>query len=54
LAAPNYQFEKRKRDLEKKAKKEEKRKRKLAGPAAETPDEATPPAADGTSDADAK
>jgi hypothetical protein len=29
LAKPNYQFEKRKRDLEKKAKKEEKRLRKL-------------------------
>lgn len=29
MAAPNYQFEKRKRDLEKKAKKEEKRLRKL-------------------------
>jgi hypothetical protein len=29
LAKPNYQFEKRKRDLEKKAKKEEKRRRKL-------------------------
>jgi len=29
LAKPNYQFEKRKRDLEKKAKKEEKKLRKL-------------------------
>ena len=29
MAKPNYQFEKRKRDLEKKAKKEEKRLRKL-------------------------
>jgi len=29
LAKPNYNFEKRKRDMEKKAKKEEKRKRKL-------------------------
>jgi hypothetical protein len=29
LPKPNYQFEKRKRDLEKKAKKEEKRLRKL-------------------------
>jgi hypothetical protein len=29
LAKPNYQFEKRKRDIEKKAKKEEKRLRKL-------------------------
>ena len=29
MAKPNYQFEKRRRDLEKKAKKEEKKKRKL-------------------------
>jgi hypothetical protein len=29
LPKPNYQFEKRKRDLEKKAKKEEKKQRKL-------------------------
>lgn len=29
MAKPNYQFEKRRRDMEKKAKKEEKRKRKL-------------------------
>ncbi len=29
MAKPNYQFEKRKRDMEKKAKKEEKRRRKL-------------------------
>ena len=29
MAKPNYQFEKRKKDLEKKAKKEEKRLRKL-------------------------
>jgi len=29
LAKPNYQFEKRKRDIEKKAKKEEKKLRKL-------------------------
>jgi hypothetical protein len=29
MAKPNYQFEKRRRDLEKKAKKEEKRRRKL-------------------------
>lgn len=29
MAKPNYQFEKRKRDLEKKAKKDEKRQRKL-------------------------
>jgi len=30
LAKPNYQFEKRRKDLEKKAKKEEKRLRKVA------------------------
>jgi len=38
LAKPNYQFEKRKRDLEKKAKKEEKRLRKLQ------PSDPSPPA----------
>ncbi len=31
LAKPNYSFEKRQRDLEKKRKQEEKRQRKLAG-----------------------
>jgi hypothetical protein len=31
MAKPNYQFEKRRRDLDKKAKKEEKRRRKLEG-----------------------
>jgi hypothetical protein len=30
MATPNYSFEKRRRELEKKAKKEEKRKQKLA------------------------
>lgn len=49
MAKPNYQFEKRKRDLDKKAKKEEKRRRKLeagTAPAAETaaePDTAAAP-----------
>jgi len=33
LAKPNYQFEKRQRDLAKKAKQEEKRRQKLAGKA---------------------
>ncbi len=47
LATPNYQFEKRQRDLAKKAKQEEKRRQKLAGKAAadqpaSPPDEATP------------
>ena len=37
MAAPNYQFEKRKRDLEKKAKKEEKRLRKLESDKNPTP-----------------
>lgn len=42
MPKPNYQFEKRKRDMEKKAKKEEKRARKLEKPAgADAP--ATPP-----------
>jgi hypothetical protein len=41
LPKPNYQFEKRKRDMEKKAKKEEKKQRKLqqanpSAPPAET------------------
>jgi hypothetical protein len=31
LAKPNYQFEKRRKELEKKRKKEEKKRRKLAG-----------------------
>ena len=42
MAKPNYQFEKRKRDMEKKARKEEKKARKKeAGqaPAADTPAE---------------
>lgn len=37
MAAPNYQYEKRRRDLEKKAKKEEKRQRKLESSANPTP-----------------
>ena len=40
MPKPNYQFEKRKRDMEKKAKKEEKRLRKLnkdANPSSEKP-----------------
>lgn len=52
LAKPNYQFEKRQRDLEKKKKQEEKRLKKLEkksdDPSApDTPDgDAPPPAAD--------
>jgi len=40
LAKPNYQFEKRKREIEKKAKKEEKKLRKLQ------PDDPSPPKAE--------
>lgn len=55
MAKPNYSFEKRQRDLAKKAKKEEKRLRK-AGAAAnpetpETPENATPPVAEVKTDA---
>jgi hypothetical protein len=45
LATPNYQFEKRRKDLAKKAKKEEKRLRKLEKPASDVtphPDPAPP------------
>lgn len=35
MAKPNYQFEKRQRDLAKKSKQEEKRRQKLAGKASE-------------------
>jgi hypothetical protein len=48
MPTPNYQFEKRRRDLDKKAKKEEKRLRKLnkdAPPSPEQrPDQVTPTA----------
>jgi len=46
LAKPNYQFEKRQRDLAKKSKQEEKRRQKLAGKASEDSgaDVASPPA----------
>lgn len=48
MAKPNYSFEKRQRDLAKKAKKEEKLKRKAGAPAnPETPEPAAvPPAAE--------
>ena len=50
LAKPNYSFEKRQRDLEKKKKQEEKRLRKLAGKKPAEGEEAseteTPPAED--------
>jgi len=51
MAKPNYQFEKRRRDLEKKAKKEEKRRRKLEGdtrPSDENTAEAPAPIPTGT------
>ena len=38
LAKPNYQFEKRQRDLAKKSKQEEKRRQKLAGKPDESPE----------------
>ena len=44
MAKPNYSFEKRQRDLAKKAKKEEKRLRKAGAPAnPETPEPAVAP-----------
>ena len=54
MAKPNYQFEKRQRDLAKKNKQEEKRRQKLAGNAGATPaDSQLPdePDADGLPDA---
>lgn len=42
MAKPNYQFEKRQRDLAKKSKQEEKRRQKLAGNASAAPDAAAP------------
>ena len=49
MAKPNYAFEKRQRDLAKKAKKEEKRQRKVGAPenpeVTETADVAAPPPA---------
>ena len=42
MATPNYSFEKRRRELDKKAKKEEKRKRKLEGGSATADENAVP------------
>ena len=39
MAKPNYQFEKRQRDLAKKSKQEEKRRQKLAGKPGDGPEE---------------
>jgi hypothetical protein len=53
LAKPNYNFEKRKRDMDKKAKKEEKRQRKLlkgSAPASENADGTSPDAEAGSSE----
>ncbi len=53
LAKPNYQFEKRQRDLAKKSKQEEKRRKKLEAKAAEdgNPESTTnPPGAAGQAD----
>ncbi|MDP1651650.1 MAG: hypothetical protein Q8L56_02900 [Rhodocyclaceae bacterium] len=46
MAKPNYQFEKRQRDLAKKAKQEEKRRNKLASKSPASESEAVPAAAD--------
>lgn len=43
MAKPNYQFEKRRREMDKKAKKAEKLKRKDAPATPETPDAASEP-----------
>jgi hypothetical protein len=45
MAKPNYAFEKRQRDLAKKAKKEEKRHRKTGGPKSPTGTDSPVPAA---------
>lgn len=47
MATPNYQFEKRQRDLAKKNKQEEKRRNKLAGKMAASQSEAAPAESDG-------
>lgn len=51
MATPNYSFEKRRRELEKKAKKEEKRKHKLEAHAAAKEGGESQPAADETPEA---
>lgn len=51
MQKPNYQFEKRRRDLDKKAKKEEKRLRKLEKAANPSPPEAVEPSTEGATDA---
>ena len=44
MAKPNYQFEKRRRDMEKKAKKEEKKRRKAEGATSPSGETETAPA----------
>ena len=46
MAKPNYQFEKRRRDMEKKAKKEEKKRRKAEGAASPATESDGTPAAE--------
>ena len=54
MAKPNYQYEKRQRDLAKKQKQEEKRRQKLAAKAAEEGGAASPEnASDDTAEAEA-
>lgn len=48
MAKPNYQFEKRQRDLAKKNKQEEKRRQKLAGNSAGASDDNAAPAEPGS------
>lgn len=48
LAQPNFQFEKRQKELAKKKKKEEKKQRKLEDRTATTEDNPVPPANEGT------
>ena len=53
LAKPNYQYEKRQRDLAKKQKQDEKRRQKLAGKAAEEGGAESPEAASSSADGEA-
>lgn len=50
MAKPNYQFEKRQRDLAKKSKQEEKRRQKLAGKSDESPEAGAEPSPSEASD----
>jgi Skp family chaperone for outer membrane proteins len=46
LAKPNFEFQKRQKELEKKRRKEEKKQKKLDRAAAQTPGDAEPPPAE--------